>query len=187
MKLTGKQLSDFEEALLSAYPTAPSLTRMVRFELEEHLTQIAGGGNLSDIVLNLITWAQSKGRIEELITKAHHFNPGNAQLSAFASQFSTPEPDPLTTPDSNSSVAQSTQPTQLKQSMKKMTNREMRRKLKNIDDIALNELLIDYFPEVHNRFSVGMLKDSKINWLLDYCRRADGRKELLQEALQEFS
>lgn len=187
MKLTREQLFEFEQALLSAYPTTSSLTRMLKFELDVNLIQVASGGNFTDIVFNLIIWAQSKGRIEELITKSHNFNPGNARLSAFASQFSTPQPDSSAIPSPSSSAGQDTQRSQPSQPMKKMTSRQMRIKLKAIDDIALNELLIDYFPEVHNRFSVGMLKDSKINWLLDYCRRADGRKVLLQEALEEFS
>jgi hypothetical protein len=176
MKLTGKQFSAFEVALLSAYPTISSLTRMVRFELEEHLTQIAGGGNLTDIVFNLIIWAESKGRIRELIIKSHDYNPGNAQLSAFASQFSDPQPTSSLAP-SNPSPAPPTQP---------MTTRQMRQHLKKyFDDPQLNELCMDYFPEVYNRFSVGMRKDSKITLLLDYCRRVDAREEQLQKALEE--
>jgi len=54
---------------------------VVCFQLEEHLDLIAGGGNLSQVVFNLIAWAERTGRIEKLIAKAQATNPGNARLA----------------------------------------------------------------------------------------------------------
>ena len=70
-------------SLLDAYDEG-SLRQMVRFQLDEHLDLIAGGGNLSQVVFNLIAWAERTGRIAELIVKAQAYNPGNARLAAFA-------------------------------------------------------------------------------------------------------
>ena len=70
-------------SLLDAYDEG-SLRQMVRFQLDEHLDLIAGGGNLAQVVFNLIAWAERTGRIAELIAKAQAYNPGNARLAAFA-------------------------------------------------------------------------------------------------------
>jgi hypothetical protein len=50
---------------------------VVCFQLEEHLDLIAGGGNLSQVVFNLIAWAERTA----LIAKAQSSNPGNARLA----------------------------------------------------------------------------------------------------------
>ena len=70
-------------SLLDAYDEG-SLRQMVRFQLDEHLDLIAGGGNLAQVVFNLIAWAERTGRIAALILKAQAYNPGNARLAAFA-------------------------------------------------------------------------------------------------------
>lgn len=90
--LTGKQVKELEQALQSAYPNRAQLKRMVRYKLDKRLTEIAGGENQSEIVFNLIEWAEAQGRIEELIQKSHAYNVGNAQLSAFVSQFFASQP-----------------------------------------------------------------------------------------------
>ena len=70
-------------SLLDAYDEG-SLRQMVRFQLDEHLDLIAGGGNLAQVVFDLIAWAERTGRIAELIGKAQAYNPGNARLAVFA-------------------------------------------------------------------------------------------------------
>lgn len=47
----------------------------------------------------------------------------------------------------------------------------MRVRLSYLDDIQLDALCIDYFPDVYDRFSRGMRRDEKVNLLLDHCRR----------------
>ncbi len=81
MKLTGKQLKQLHDALLSAFDRG-DLQRMVRFELDENLGAIAGGGNLSETVFNLIQWAERRGRIGDIIQGAVNYNPDNHDLLA---------------------------------------------------------------------------------------------------------
>jgi hypothetical protein len=85
-KLTGSQPKQLHEALLSAFPNEDTLKQMVFFELGEILDSIAGGQNLSEIVFNLIGWAEAQGRTEELIQGACKQNPGNAELQKFVEE-----------------------------------------------------------------------------------------------------
>ena len=87
MRFTGPQLQELRDALISAYPTRPSLEQMVRFKLNENLHTITGDGNLDEIVFNLINWAEARGRLEELVSKAHAANSGNPQLRAFVDRM----------------------------------------------------------------------------------------------------
>ena len=83
LRLSGPQVQELMDSLLDAYDEG-SLQQMVRFQLDEHLDLIAGGGNLAQVVFNLIDWAERTGRIAALIGKAQANNPGNARLAAFA-------------------------------------------------------------------------------------------------------
>ncbi len=47
----------------------------------------------------------------------------------------------------------------------------LRQQLQRFDDVELDELCLDYFPTIYDKFSRGMRRDEKINLLLDYCRR----------------
>ena len=47
----------------------------------------------------------------------------------------------------------------------------LRGRLRRLDDVALDALCLDYFPDVYDRFSRGMRRDEKVNLLLDHCRR----------------
>jgi hypothetical protein len=69
---------------------------MVYFELEENLKHIAGSKNgLSDVVFELIGWANSHGKVEELVRGAREQNPGNPKLKAFADKYlATPTEKP---------------------------------------------------------------------------------------------
>ena len=78
---------DIFDALLSAYPNQGDLKIMVAFELEENLNEIAGGGNLQDTIFELIKWAEAKGRLNELVQKAHNHNAGNPKLAAVAQKI----------------------------------------------------------------------------------------------------
>ena len=86
MALRGAQILQFQEALLSAYDGA-GLAQMVRIRLDEDLAVVAGGGNLSEVVFNLILWAERTGRTEELVVGASASNPQNALLKAFTTQY----------------------------------------------------------------------------------------------------
>lgn len=88
MALSKEQYAALQQALLSAY-TRDTLTRMLRFELDTNLNNIVGGSNFSEIVFNLIDWAEQQGRTQELIQKAHETVPGNALLTAVYSGIKT--------------------------------------------------------------------------------------------------
>jgi hypothetical protein len=84
--LAGKQLQQFHQALVSAFSARSELERMVRFNLNERLAEIARDGTLSEIVFALIEWAEAKGRTEDLIRAAYKENPRNPTLRAFVEQ-----------------------------------------------------------------------------------------------------
>ncbi len=83
MELTGAQGKELREAIISAYPGKEKLKMMVSDELEENLDAIAGGDNLDEIVFSLIEWAQSQGKLEELVNAGIKRNPGNEKLREF--------------------------------------------------------------------------------------------------------
>ena len=86
MALRGAQIMQFQEALLSAFDGS-GLAQMVRIRLDEDLAAVAGGANLSEVVFNLILWAERTGRTEELVVGASASNPQNALLKTFTSQY----------------------------------------------------------------------------------------------------
>jgi hypothetical protein len=102
MTLTGRQIQQIRDALLSAYTTSDSLSMMVRIELEEELAVIAGGENLRVVIFNLVTWAERNGCIDKLIAGAHNQMPGNPALQELVDQWHaqtlTGVPLPLTSP-----------------------------------------------------------------------------------------
>jgi endonuclease G len=84
MNLDGGELRRLVNAIVSAYPTKEDLAMMVQFELEENLDAIAGGGNLTQLVFNLITkWAIPRGKIYRLTIASYETNPDNPELKDF--------------------------------------------------------------------------------------------------------
>ena len=81
--LTGPQRKQLYTALLSAFPTLADLRRVVTFGLSQNLDQITTGGSLDQMALDLITWAQARGRTEDLVKAALDDNPDNSTLQAF--------------------------------------------------------------------------------------------------------
>ncbi|MEI6047247.1 MAG: effector-associated domain EAD1-containing protein, partial [Chloroflexota bacterium] len=113
MKLTGSQYKLFTEALLSAFPSQPDLSWMVRTRLNQNLEAIAKGDNLRDIVSNLIKWAEADGQTNELLNAACQEKPGNPELKAFAEKLKLEqrEAEPKTTPDKTDESGQPNNPT----------------------------------------------------------------------------
>jgi|SRR5579871_128898 len=87
MQLNGGQLKQFQQVLVSAFPSINALRIMVRVGLQENLEAIVGSGSLSTVVFDLIEWAQACGRLQELMEKAYHENSGNPELRNFVAQF----------------------------------------------------------------------------------------------------
>jgi hypothetical protein len=106
MTLTGKQFKQIQEALLSGFNES-TLRQMVKFHLDEDLDHIAGGGNLTDKIFNLVEWAKKQHRIQELIDAAVEANSNNSELQELqraAKRWGLPmpvgeeEPEPFLTP-----------------------------------------------------------------------------------------
>src|SRR5690349_4788031 len=93
--LTPEELGEFKTALLSAFPTLSEFRQVVFFGLGENLEQIVGGQTSSEIIGNLVQWAESHNRTADLLKAAQDSNPGNSKLKAFAqSYWSNPPPLP---------------------------------------------------------------------------------------------
>lgn len=77
--LTGSQCEQIQTALLDAFDKA-SLSEMVLFSLDERLEQISTADNLRTITLDLVRWADEKGRVIELLDGALAANQRNERL-----------------------------------------------------------------------------------------------------------
>jgi endonuclease G, mitochondrial len=87
MELKGYQVKQLREAFQSAFPGKSKLKLLVREELERNLDEIVGGGSLTDIVAELIDFAEAEGRLVELVSAAIRRNPGNPKLRLFVESF----------------------------------------------------------------------------------------------------
>ena len=90
MELSGSDIKNLVNAIVSAYPTKDDLDMMITygFGVDEALTKITGGNDLKKIVFNLITkWAIPKGKIEQLIEQAYKYNSDNPELKDFYQIF----------------------------------------------------------------------------------------------------
>src|SRR3954467_15964673 len=83
MELTAQQEKQLSDALLKAFPSRTSLSRMVRFGLGVNLEDMTAGGLLPDTVFELIRWAEGSNKVNDLIKAARESNPGNPQLRTF--------------------------------------------------------------------------------------------------------
>ncbi len=87
MRLTGYEFLQLQQALLSAFPSPASLAQMVRVRFDLNLAAVAGGNNHTEVMFNLITWAESEGKVEALLQRASQENPGNEELKAFVAHY----------------------------------------------------------------------------------------------------
>jgi hypothetical protein len=91
MQLKGKQFQQLQEALLGAFPHRAKLKQMVRFGLEENLDVIATGENDEEVVFKLIYWAETNGKLENLLIAVRNEdcggNPGNPQLKKICEEL----------------------------------------------------------------------------------------------------
>jgi hypothetical protein len=90
LELTNIQREDLCLALTSAFPTRSALARLVNFELDVDLENVAGGETYPDVVFQLVRWAVAQGKVEVLVKGARGKNPGNPSLRAFEEQFQQP-------------------------------------------------------------------------------------------------
>ena len=83
-ELSGEDLQDLHGALLDAFPTIEGFAQLLTFRLGANLQAIAGSTNLSDAVFKVVNWAETTGRMRELVVSARAENPGNERLAAVA-------------------------------------------------------------------------------------------------------
>ncbi len=81
----------FRQVLESAYPKISALERFVDEEFDENPAIVAQGVDLSDRIYNLIVWAQSKGKINELYDAFKQEHPNHPWMTEMegASDLST--------------------------------------------------------------------------------------------------
>lgn len=105
MSLNGIQIEQIHEALMNGYRSHSDLSRMVRINLDISLNEISTGKNLSETAFDLVNWADSRGKVSELIQSAYNDNPSNPkirQLALDASNWANVElASPLEAPDEN--------------------------------------------------------------------------------------
>ncbi|MBW4625318.1 MAG: hypothetical protein KME49_07400 [Brasilonema octagenarum HA4186-MV1] len=89
MNLSGEQRKKLENALVDAFRDKASLERMVRYELDRNLNEIAPDSNLQGIIFKLIQKAEAEGWVEKLIHAARKSNSGNLKLQNIFHELSS--------------------------------------------------------------------------------------------------
>ena len=79
MKLTKQQFLQVKTALLDGYDRA-ALRRMLRLGLDTSLDEITSGPTDSDVVFDVIEWAERSDQVGALIAAAVENNPQNTAL-----------------------------------------------------------------------------------------------------------
>jgi len=98
IRLTGQERQQLHAALCGAFDHT-GLAKLLSFQLNERLDAIATQGGLDEVMLEVIEWAEIRGRVVELAEAAKRQQPDNAALvaacqtvEASASRPRTPEP-----------------------------------------------------------------------------------------------
>ncbi len=81
VRLTGSEREQLHAAMLAAFDHA-TLKRLVSFKLGERLDALVEDAGLSEMLVNLIDWAEREGRVVELARGAHSLQPDSAALTA---------------------------------------------------------------------------------------------------------
>lgn len=79
----GTDLKRLHSALINIFRES-ELKMLIRTELNERFEAIVGGQSFSDKVFELLTWAESRERLGELIHAAHNERPKNQTLKEYA-------------------------------------------------------------------------------------------------------
>lgn len=86
-ELDGHQIEELREALMNAF-TEDQLKQMLRFALNERWDNIKKGETYEDRVFNLIDeWAESKGKIKEIVIAALYERIENQSLQEFTKNY----------------------------------------------------------------------------------------------------
>ena len=96
--LTREEKVLLRDALLSAF-NRERLAQFMTFSLDERLDNVVEGSTFFAIVGNLVSWAEERGRLDELILKVRRENPGNPKLRDFERAYrATRAPPPVDPP-----------------------------------------------------------------------------------------
>ncbi len=82
-KLTGDQFKDLSRAIEAAFPGEEPLRPMLRFHLDELLNNIPKAETYSGLIYNVVQWAETQGKLCDLVIGASLENPGNPELQRF--------------------------------------------------------------------------------------------------------
>lgn len=94
LDLKGKQLQVLRDALVRAFPSYSDLQMMLLFELNEDIGRHVPIGPMDKVATDLILWARSQSRLDELIAGARAQNPTNLDLRQFALEISVTSDEP---------------------------------------------------------------------------------------------
>jgi endonuclease G, mitochondrial len=83
LTLSNDDRKQLREVIASTYTSSDDLGIFVDEELNENLAVIAGSGNLSTVIFELIKWAIAKGYIEDLILALAKDNPDRSDIKKF--------------------------------------------------------------------------------------------------------
>ncbi|MEZ4659750.1 MAG: effector-associated domain EAD1-containing protein [Caldilineaceae bacterium] len=101
-QLSGKLIDAICTTIKDCFANEGELRIFVRTKLNEKLDTVAGGQNLSEIVFNLVEWAESKGRLLELAQGMSVTNPQNPVILSLIEKLKNPGIFENTTADSQS-------------------------------------------------------------------------------------
>ena len=88
MALTTSQKERFHKVLLSAFPGLSQLRRLMSFEMSVELNEVVTISDpLETVAFDLIKWAESRGRLDDLIVAAQEQNEGNVDLKSFVQEL----------------------------------------------------------------------------------------------------
>ncbi len=89
-RLTGAEYREFTSALCAAFGSRSAMSQLTRFGLDVSLDSVAGNGTLPTVAFDVIQWAESRGKVGELLAAARSQNSGNRELASFAAKFDAP-------------------------------------------------------------------------------------------------
>lgn len=96
--LSPEQREHLFNAILDAFPQKGDLSQLMYLKLGENLDRVAAGQNHSDLVLDLVIWLISNGKVVPFLKGALERNPDNARLKAIGNellaQFSHAQKEP---------------------------------------------------------------------------------------------
>ena len=87
MKLSKDEKKQLFKIILDSYPDIADLKMLIEFELDETLDNIVAGDKNKQIVFNLIKWAESTGKLENLLEAISQDLPDNLALQEIIKQL----------------------------------------------------------------------------------------------------